>query len=135
MRFRFTGSGGVIDVTASYTPTDSFYEFVTAVQAVFERGGAHDVRLDEEPRISILTVEKAGERLVLSLKEETGAQRGRVEASFEGGCREVARNLYHLMRDVGYDRFVSDWRHTPPRSRIDDLWARVSGRSTKRSRP
>jgi hypothetical protein len=125
MRFRFTGDGGEIDVVASYTPNDPFYELVTALQAVIEHGGAHDVRLNEEPESSILTVENGGEKLVLSLKSERGEIRERVEAGFQHGCREIARNLYHLDRDVGYDGFVGEWRHKPPRERICDLWAKV----------
>jgi hypothetical protein len=129
MRFRFTGEGGEIDVVASYVLNDSFYEFVTAMQAVFERGGAHDVRLNEEPQISILTVEKSGEKLVLWLKSERGAIRERLEVGFQHGCREIARKLYDLDRDVGYEDFVGAWGHEPPRERIRDLWAKVSSAS------
>lgn len=126
MRFRFTGDGVEIDIVASYTPNDPFYEFVTAVQAVFEHGGAHDVRLNDEPQISILTLEKSGEKLALSLKNGDGSLRRRVETNFRSGCRTIALNLHHLQREVGYDRFVKEWRHKPPRERIRDLWERVS---------
>ncbi len=126
MRFRFAGDGGEIDVGASYTLNDPFYELDTALQAVFTHGGAHDVRLNEEPQISILTVEKAGETLMLFLKSDRGSFRERVEVGFQHGCREIARNLYHLESDVGYDGFVREWRHEPPRERIRDLWAKVS---------
>jgi hypothetical protein len=127
MRFRFAGEGGEIDIVGSSVPNDPFYEFVTAIQAAFEYGNAHDVRLNEEPQISILTVEKSGERLVLSLKDESGSLRGRVQANFRGGCREIARNLRDLERDVGDDRFVEQWGHGAPRERIRDLWTKVSG--------
>jgi hypothetical protein len=125
MRFHFTGDGGEIDVVASYILNDPLYELVTALQAVFEHGGAHDVRLNEEPQISILTVERSGGSLVLSLKTDRGSIRERVEVAFQHGCRKIARNLYDLDRDVGYDRFVEEWRHEPPRERIRDLWTKV----------
>lgn len=127
MRFWFAGEGGEIDVVASYTPNDPFYEFVTAIQAVFEHAGAHDVRLNEEPQISILTLEKSGEKLVLLLKDERGSIRERVEVSFQLGCREIARNLYNLLKEPGYDGFVQEWRHEPPRERVRDLWRKISG--------
>jgi hypothetical protein len=122
MRFRFTGEGGEIDIVASYVPNDPFYEFVTAIQAVHEHGTAHEVRLNEEPQTSILTLEKCDEKLVLSLRGADGTLRGRVEAGFQSACREIARSLYHLEKDVGYDRFVREWRHAPPRARIREFW-------------
>jgi hypothetical protein len=127
MRFRFAGEGGEIDVVASHVTNDPFYEFVTAMQAAFEYGNAHEVRLNEEPQISILTVEKSGEKLVLTLKDNGGSLRGCVQANFRGGCREIARNLHHLERDVGDDRFVEQWGHGAPRERIRELWTKVSG--------
>ncbi len=126
IRFRFTGDGGEIDVVASNVPNDPFYEFVTAVQAVLERGYGFDVWINEEPLVSILTVEKSGEKLALSLKSKDGSLRARVEADFRSGCRTIALNLHHLQKEVGYDRFVTEWQHKPPRERIRELWKRVS---------
>lgn len=126
IRFRFTGQGGEINVVAAYTPNDTFYDFVTAIQAVFESGGAYDVQVSEEPAFSLLRVERVGDKLVLTLRGETGEHSGRIEADFHTGCRQIALNLHRLMSDVGYDGFVQQWRHSPPRARINDLWARVS---------
>jgi hypothetical protein len=125
MRFRFTGDGGEIDVLASNVPNDPFYEFVTAIQAVFERGCGFDVWLNEEPRVSILTVEKSGEKLALSLKNKDGSLRERVEADFSSACREISRNLYQLYKEVGYERFAIEWRNELPGERIRDLWGKV----------
>lgn len=123
IKLRFTGDGGEIDVTASSVPNDPFYELVTAMQAVFANGGSHDVRINEEPEESVLTIEKEGDRLLLLWRSKSGAIRARIDAQFSSACREIARDIYHLHRDVGYEGFAKEWHHRPPRERIAALWA------------
>lgn len=131
IQFRFTGDGGEIDVTASSVPNDPFYELVTAVQAVFANGGSHDVRINEEPEESILTFEKEHGRLLLLWRSNSGATLGRISVPFDSGCREIARDLYHLHSDVGCEVFAKEWYHQPPRERIADLWSKFDKRKSR----
>jgi hypothetical protein len=121
IQFRFTGNGGEIDVLASAIPNDPFYELVTAVQAAFEYGGSHDVRMHEEPQWSILTFEKDGDTLVVSWRLEKGAQRVRISAPFGSACRDIAQNLDDIVRQLGTDGFSRAWYHPPPSDRIEEL--------------
>lgn len=114
----FRGKGGEIDVLPSYTPNDPFYELVTAVQAVYEFGNSHDVIINEEPNEAILNIAKLGDKLVLTLDRGEKETPSRVEASFVTGCREIARNIHLLYKEIGYDGFVKEWGHRPPKERI-----------------
>lgn len=127
MRFRFSGKGGEIDLQASYTPNDPFYELVTALQAVYENGSEHRIRVNEEPEKSVLKLGRSGDKLLVTLEDEAGTRRAQIETSFHTGCREIARNIYHLYEAVGYDDFVKEWKHSPPRQRIKQLWDMITG--------
>ncbi len=127
MRFRFTGNGGEIDLQASYTPNDPFYELVTALQAVYDKGFEYEISVNEEPAQSILKLGKFGDKLLVTLEDEKGARRTQIKASFQTGYREIARNIYHLYREVGYGEFVREWKHSPPRQRIKQLWKTING--------
>lgn len=126
MRFRFSGKGGEIDLQAPNTPNDPFYELVTAIQAVHESGLEFAVVLNEEPEKTVLKLGKSGDKLVLTLEDENGRCKTQIEASFHTGCREISRNIYHLFKEVGYNDFVKEWRHSPPRQRIKRLWETIS---------
>lgn len=127
IQFRFTGNGGEIDVFASAVPNDPFYELVTAVQAAFEYGGSHDVRIHEEPQWSILTFERDGDTLVVSWRPEKGAQFVCIRAPFESACRDIARNLDDILKQLGPDGFSRAWKHAPPSERIAKLWTQTRG--------
>jgi hypothetical protein len=125
----FTGDGGEIDVCASAVPNDPFYELVTAVQAAFECGGSHDVRIHEEPQWSVLAFERDGDMLVVSWRPEKGAPCVRISAPFESACRDIARNLDDIVKQLGPDGFASAWKHPPPSERIAKLRTQTRGAS------
>ncbi len=119
---RFLGDGDDIDFCASHVLYDSFYELVTALQAVLEFGNAHDVHIYEEPDESILTVEKTDQDLVLTWAGEKTRQ---VKMGFQGGCREIALNMHRILTELGDGEFEREWHHPPPRDRLELLWARL----------
>ena len=120
MRFSFSGSGGKIEINASYTPYDSFNDFVMAIQSTYEYGGASVVKFNEEPREIELILERNGDNLVISSKGLT--EDIQIVASFETGCREIARSFHRLLQQVGYDDFVDAWGHRPPKKQIREFW-------------
>jgi len=119
---RITGPGGEISITASYTPSDGFYDLVSTVRALYEFGGSKIVRFHEEPVWTEVSLSKVDNRLVIEVGEGYG-EPVRLEAGFDKGCREFARRFKLLLEEVGYDGFTREWRHRPPRDEIRKLWA------------
>jgi len=126
MRFRFIGETGEIDLLASYTPFDSFEELITALQALLDFGNSHKIRVNEEPKESVLTLSRKDDSLFLTLLDDRETHLTQIETSFTSGCQEIARNIYQLYKEVGHEGFEREWRHRPPEEKIKRLWVRVS---------
>ena len=122
IRFKFKAEGGEINFCASYTPNDVFENLVCAVLALYENGDSQRIEINAEPRVYELILSKPEDLLVLEILNNNGATEGKVIANFHTGCREFARKCKFLLEDIGYNGFVSEWRHKPPKEQIKRLW-------------
>ena len=118
---RIAGRGGEISVTASYTPTDGFYDLVSSLRALYEFGGSKVVRLHEEPGWTEISFSKVDDRLLIEVANTDGGPL-RLEAGFDAGCREFARRFKFLLEEIGYAGFTKEWRHRPPRDEVRRFW-------------
>lgn len=118
-------NGEQIIVNASYTPHDTLTEFAEALVQIIESGSCMPIRVNEEPQASIVQFSRHKDHLVI-----THAYSGVVsdkppkvlKAPFRSATREIARKLMFLYKEVGYNQFVSHWRHRPPKEQIARAW-------------
>ena len=125
MRFRFFGVGGNISLIASYTPEDSFYEFVTALQALLGREGSFDIPINEEPDEWVLRLSRIEDQFTLTLLDKTLNEHEKIAAPFSEAAGEIGRNLLQLLDAVGEGQFEKEW-YPAPRDRIQAIWKLAS---------
>lgn len=113
-----------IEIIASYTPTDSVTEFVEAIHHTYNTGSPSSVVFNEEPETIELSFSRESDSLVI---DSLGSHKTTtIRTSFETGCREFARKFILLIEETGYDGYVKEWRHRPPKQSIRDFWANFS---------
>ena len=122
LQCRIHSEGEEISFCASYTPRDSFDDLVRSVRALYEFGTLQKVEINEEPEVAYLLLTKENDHLVVEKVNDRGASLGKVTSPFRSDCREFARRFKFLLQEVGYEGFVSEWRHRPPKEEIKRLW-------------
>jgi hypothetical protein len=121
--------GGEIKVNASYTPHDTVAEFAEALVQILESGTCKPIRINEEPELSVLQFYREGDLLLISHAYEgypPDVQPKLIRVPFLSATREIARKLMLLYQDVGYNGWVTHWRHRPPKEQIARAWTRFA---------
>jgi hypothetical protein len=117
-----TGPGGTAQLCASYTPRDTFLDLINAVCTLYQHGEDQTVLVNEEPERVELQLLKRGDKLIVEVTRNSGAQTTRIECGFKTGCRQFALRLKQTLEGTGYKAFAEGWRHRPPRKDIQQLW-------------
>lgn len=126
LSFRIKGEGGEINFCASYTPNDSFDDLVRCVNALYQYGRKQIIEINGEPEVYKLMLSKEHDELIVELANSKEEVIDKIVSNFETGCREFARKFKLLMDEVGYDGFVSEWKHRPPKNEIRELWEKFA---------
>jgi hypothetical protein len=123
LRITIAGPGGTARLCASYTPSDTFCDLVSAVRTLYQRGEDQAVSINEEPERVGLRLLKREDKLVIEVVRNGATQTTRIECGFETGRRQFALRFRQTLEGTAYEAFAERWKHRPPRAEIRQLWA------------